>query len=372
MTDLGSHLREARDVAGVSLAAMAARTHYSKALLGLLETGKRSVRLEHMVAYSRALNVPVDALRGAPSDPLRIAHEWLVSETPMSVHSSAGRRVGRSLVGEMQARVVELRLLDDVVGGGDLFPLVRREFSDAQSVVDSASYTDDLGVELFTVVAELAQLAGWVASDAGRYVEAQHIYLTGMSAARSADRPALAAQLLSSLSYQIANVGDPGDATLLARSAVTGARDASPVVKSLLLERVAWASSRAQDNDGARRALDAVDASYENRCDSIEEPHWVYWLDRREIDIMAGRCFVELGEPDMAATLLSHAIKNYAPGHSREVALYQTWLAESYAKIGAFDAGKQTITKARKASETVNSSRLEMRISEIERLMISR
>jgi hypothetical protein len=111
---------------------MAVRTHYSKALLGLLETGKRSVRLEHVVAYSRALNVPVDALRGAPSDPLRIAHEWLVSETPMSVHSSAGRRVGRSLVGELQARVVELRLLDDVVGGGDLFPLVRREFSDAQ------------------------------------------------------------------------------------------------------------------------------------------------------------------------------------------------------------------------------------------------
>jgi tetratricopeptide (TPR) repeat protein len=225
---------------------------------------------------------------------------------------------------------------------------------------------------LLTVVAELAQLAGWVASDAGRYAEAQHIYLTGMSAARSASRPALAAQLLSSLSYQIANVGDSSDATLLARSAVTGARDVSPVVKSLLLERVAWASSRAQDNDGAQRALDAVDASYENRCDSIEEPHWVYWLDRREIDIMAGRCFVELGEPDVAATLLSHAITNYAPGHSREVALYQTWLAESYVKIGAFDAGKQMITRPRKVSEAVNSSRLEMRISEIEQLVISR
>ncbi|WP_255375468.1 helix-turn-helix transcriptional regulator [Saccharomonospora sp. CUA-673] len=36
---------------------MAARTHYSKALLGHLETGKRVVRPEHVTAYSRALNV---------------------------------------------------------------------------------------------------------------------------------------------------------------------------------------------------------------------------------------------------------------------------------------------------------------------------
>ena len=34
-------------------------------------------------------------------------------------------------------------------------------------------------------------------------------------------RPVLAGQLLSSLSYQIANVGNPADAALLARSAVT-------------------------------------------------------------------------------------------------------------------------------------------------------
>lgn len=254
---------------------MAARTHYSKALLGLLETGKRTARPEHMLAYSRALNVPVDALHGAPTDPLRIAHEWLVSDSPMSVHSSAGRRVGQSLASEMESRVIELRFLDDVVGGGDLFPLVRRELSDAQYVVDSASYDDDVGRRLLTVVAELAQLTGWVASDAGRYAEAQLIYLAGVSAARSADRSALAGQLLSSLSYQLANVGDPSDATLLARSAVKGARYATPVVKSLLLERVAWASSRAQDNDGARRALDAVDDSYGSRSDSIEEPHWV-------------------------------------------------------------------------------------------------
>ncbi|MGH3831823.1 MAG: hypothetical protein ACRDRS_15485 [Pseudonocardiaceae bacterium] len=190
--------------------------------------------------------------------------------------------------------MIELRHLDDFVGGGDLFPVVSKELSEVREVVQSASYTDEIGQRLLTVVGELAQLAGWVASDAGRCVEAQRIYLDGVSAARVAADRTLAAQLLSSLSYQLANGGNPDDGALLARSAVKGAGDASPLVRALLWERVAWASARSRDHSGARRALAVVDDAYEDRSPGVAEPEWVYWLDRREIDVMAGRCLIEL------------------------------------------------------------------------------
>ncbi|MGH3613289.1 MAG: helix-turn-helix domain-containing protein [Pseudonocardia sp.] len=370
MTDLGSNLRAAREAAGVSLSAMACRTHYSKSLLGHLETGKRTVKPEHVTAYSRALDVSVERLHGPPDDPLRAAHEWLVAETPASVQSAVGRRVGASLAGELESRVIELRHLDDLIGGLDLFPLVSKELSDAQRVVNAASYTEETGRRLLTVVGELAQLAGWVAGDAGKYVEAQRVYLSGVSAASAAGDAALAGQLLSSLSYQTANVGDPADAVLLARSAVKGARNATPTVRALLLERVAWASARARDREGTRRALDAVDDSYERRSAGIDEPEWVYWLDRKEIDVMAGRCLIELGDPVKAEPLLSAAIAAYAPAHAREIALYQTWLAESYALSGVADAGRATIELARKSARGVNSARLDRRIAEVERLIL--
>ena len=207
--ELGSALRAAREAAGLSLSAMAARTHYSKAQLGHLETGRRAVAFEHVTAYSRALGVPVASLYGPPDDPLRVAHEWLVSDTPATVHAASGRRVGPSLAAELERRVVELRHLDDVIGGGDLFPLVRKELTDAETVVREASYAENTGRRLLTVVGELSQLAGWVASDAGRYGEAQAVYLSGVSAAQQASDRSLAGQLLSSLSYQIANVGTP-------------------------------------------------------------------------------------------------------------------------------------------------------------------
>jgi transcriptional regulator with XRE-family HTH domain len=365
MTDLGAALRAAREAAEVSLAAMATRTHYSKPLLGLLETGKRTVKPEHVEAYSRALNVPIEILHGPPDDPLRVAHEWLVSDSPTVVQLRSGRAVGAMLVDKLEARVIELRHLDDVIGGGDLFPVVRKELSEVQGVVQSASYTDRIGRRLLTVVGELAQLAGWVASDAGRYTEAQRIYLDGVSAVQCVDNRPLAAQLLSSLSYQIANVGNPHDAALLARSAVKGAGDATPLVRALLWERVAWASARSRDHAGTRRAVDAVDDAYENRSDGVIEPEWVYWLDRSEIDVMAGRCLIELGSPDAAEPLLNNAIESYDTNHAREVALYLSWLAEAYAREGNFDAARDTLARTRRTARGINSTRLDLRINQV-------
>jgi transcriptional regulator with XRE-family HTH domain len=371
MTDLGPALRAAREEAGVSLAVMAARTHYSKPLLGLLETGKRTIKPEHVEAYSRALNVPVEILQGPPDDPLRVAHEWLVSESPTVVQLRAGRQVGAMLADELETRVIELRHLDDVIGGGDLFPIVSKELSEVHGILQSASYTEKIGRRLLTVLGELSQLAGWVASDAGRYTEAQRIYLNGVWAAEgAADRP-LAAQLLSSLSYQIANVGQTRDALLLARSAVKGAGAASPVVLALLWERLAWASARSRDYAGTRRALDAVDDTYENRSPGVIEPEWVYWLDRNEINVMAGRCLIELGRPHTAEPLLANAIDSYDADHAREVALYLSWLAEAYARVGTVDAARDTLARARRTARGINSARLDLRINQVGNLLPS-
>ncbi|WP_410595453.1 helix-turn-helix domain-containing protein [Amycolatopsis sp. lyj-23] len=372
MYELGDRLRVAREAAGISLSRMAAKTHYSKTYLWQLEHGERTVNPDHVTAYSRALNVGVDALYGPSLDPLRLAHEWLVSDTPVAVHRAAGRRVGRSLAENLEHRVIELRHLDDTVGGGDLSPLVQRELAEAADVVNSGSYTEQVGRRLRVVVGELAQLAGWVASDAGAYLQAERTYLDGVSAAREAGDTALVGQLFSSLAYQMANVGDPADAQLLAKSAVTGARRASPVVRTLLLERLAWASARARDRDATRRALDEVDIAFDQRTVDVPEPEWVYWMSRDEIDVMAGRCLIDLGDPVAAAPLLTGAIDRYDDAHVREMALYRTWLAESFARAGEVDAAREALDRARTDAANVTSARLVRRIGEIELLVRDR
>jgi transcriptional regulator with XRE-family HTH domain len=55
MDDIGARLRLAREAAGLSLAAMAARTYVSKAHLGNVETGRRRATRDIVVAYERVL-----------------------------------------------------------------------------------------------------------------------------------------------------------------------------------------------------------------------------------------------------------------------------------------------------------------------------
>jgi transcriptional regulator with XRE-family HTH domain len=52
----GARLRAVREAAGVSLAALAAKTHYSKSHLGNVETGERPVTPDVVLAYERALD----------------------------------------------------------------------------------------------------------------------------------------------------------------------------------------------------------------------------------------------------------------------------------------------------------------------------
>jgi transcriptional regulator with XRE-family HTH domain len=360
--DLGAQLRAARENAGYSLARMAAFTHFSKPYLGLVETGRRPATADVIERYEHTLGVTI----GSPVDPVRRTHDWLIGDRPHR-HVAAGRRIGTAQVREWEARVVELRHLDDTVGSAHLLPVVLADLAQVTGLAREATYPDDLGVRLLTAVGELSQLAGWVAGDAGHYQHAQRLYFDGMSAADAANNRVLGAQLLSSLSYQIANVGKREDALLIARSAVTGAADATPVVRALLLERLAWAAARLRDADTTRRALDAVDDAYDQRTNNIVEPEWAYWLNRAEIDVMAGRCLIQLGTPADAEPLLTKALAGYNTDHIREVALYETWLAEGYARTGDLDAARTTLDRA---STTANDSvRLHRRINAVQTLI---
>ncbi len=364
-TDLRAQLRAAREAAGLSLAGMAALTHYSKPYLSLVETGRRTVTVEIVERYEHVLGVAI----GTPHDPVRVTHEWLIGEAPADQQLRAGRRIGAALISALEARVVDLRHLDDTVGSVDLLPIILAELERAEHLASAAAYPNRLGTRLLTVVGELAQLAGWVASDAGHYQHAQRLYLSGVTAARANGDRVLGAQLLSSLSYQIANIGRRDDALLIARSAVTGAPDATPVVRALLAERLAWAAARLNDTETTRRALDAADNAYAERSDGIAEPEWVYWLNRAEIDVMAARCHIELGTPDAAEPLLTRTLAGYNHAHAREVALYQTWLAEGYAKTGDLDAARSTLNRATSTEAHSGSVRLQRRVRAVTNLI---
>lgn len=300
------------------------------------------------------------------TDPARAALEWILDpEGPLHTLAATGPnrtcRVGADLLDQVASRIIRFRLADDLTATRILLPEVTDEIDRVESVLKHHSYSDATGRRLHGMLAELYQLAGWMTIDQGRTVRGERYYAAGAAAAKTAGDNVLTAQLFSCDAYQKASRGE--DALLLARAAVHGAAERlSPLVQILFVERIAWSAAQNGDADTCRKALDEVDDTYA-RVGTEPEPHWVYWLNRDESDIMAARCHLRLGDPGRATALLRPAIDRYPADHKREKALYLSWLVEAHSVRGELDAAGAVVDEIEALN--VDSARLRTRLKEI-------
>lgn len=304
-----------------------------------------------------------DALeRGGVEDITRLAHIWLIADTPQSAELHAGRRIGKALISAVEHRVIQLRRADDFISGRRSHVLVRRELEATMSLLQESSLTEDQARRLLTAVGELSQLGAWVAADAGDLAEALRYVRGGVVAARAANDAPLAGNIISTLSYQLANTGDPREAAILARTAYAGGRhNGTPAVRALLLERVAWADAKSSDVRGCERSLGMVDDAFSS-APSPDDPDWVYWLNREEIAVMAGRCYTELHRPARAEPLLREAIERYDHALVRENSLYLSWLAMDYIQLNEIARSAEIAKRAALLASTADSARTEARL----------
>jgi transcriptional regulator with XRE-family HTH domain len=279
----------------------------------------------------------------------RLAHEWLLAEPPQVVEVRSGRRIGVDLIGKIERRVAHLRHMDDFIGGGDLYQLVERELRATVRLLSQAAYSEQLGKRLLGAVADAGHEAA-----AGRY------YVAGIQAAHAAGDRAMAANLISLLGYLHSNAGTAHqrrEAVLLAQTALAGAgRRVTATCRALLCERVAWAHARVGDLRRTERALGEADRAFERRRPA-DDPGWVYWLDRDEVDVMAGRCYTELEQPRRAEPLLRGALGHYDERRARETVLYRSWLAQGYVQAGELEEAARQSSRALLVAAGVNSAR---------------
>ncbi|MBC8093438.1 MAG: hypothetical protein H7Y15_16165 [Pseudonocardia sp.] len=261
-------------------------------------------------------------------------------------------------MGDVAARVHRLRLADDVLAGGDLIGPAFRDLRAAITLYRESSHTEGIAKALLVQIGELAQIAGWIASDAGRHDLAERAYNLGVSAARQGEDATLAANLTGSLAYQYANTGRERRGVELARAALDEAGPRSPAkARALFFDRLAWAHARTGQAQAAIRALgEAHDALAQDGA-AGDEPQWLYWVNDDELDVMDARVHTELHKPLRAVPLLSTILDRYDPTHTRELVLYLSWLAIAYADANEPEAAAVTAARMLDLSSGLASDR---------------
>jgi tetratricopeptide (TPR) repeat protein len=257
-----------------------------------------------------------------------------VHEPEPLVSGLTGRRVSGELVSRFGAMLAELRQMDDVAGGGSVLAMAQQAFGWGAGLLDRASYDGRTGQALHVVLAELGQLCGWLAYDAGDFGLAQRYYIAGLRAAHTADDRPLGAHILATMANQAARQGQPAEAVTFIETALAGARGrATPALLAELHFRQAYAFASLRDTSACTAAISQARTQVE-QLKPDNDPPWLYWLDPAAIAVGAGNCHLLLGQPDQAAILLSEGIAQFSASFVRDRQLYVTRLAEARARPG--------------------------------------
>ncbi len=214
----------------------------------------------------------------------------------LSRHRSEREYVPPQQADLIASHVAALRRLDDRHGGGALsLRYVGAELRSVIDLVEYANYEPQVGRQLLTIVADLAQLLGWLQFDSGRYGAAERYLLLSVGVCRSLGTPDRAANAIGMLGYVSAFAGHGVEALRLVDAASRECARPDPILRARLLGREATAAAADGDLDRFRRASDgAMQLLIKYRTQ--EAPPFLYYLAPDQLAAEAGQGLVVLAE----------------------------------------------------------------------------
>jgi transcriptional regulator with XRE-family HTH domain len=312
-------------------------------------TGVARIRQELLTSAHAWLADPHDPLTGTPAPPTRSPSvSGPAPELPLDATGLA-----------------RLRRLDDLVGGRDLLPSPAGQ----RAVATACAAPSRVGRRALPLVAEAAQLTGWLRADAGDLAGALHAYRLALAVAATAEDRGLAAHVLGSAGHLLTASGDPRGGLLLARTGYLGVRRTGPAgLRALLLHRIALGAALCGRRRSAEAALAAAERTAARR-EPAREPPWLYWLDEDELAAMSGRCLAALRRPLRAEPLLSAALTR--AGAPRTSAVYGAWLARTYLDLGEVERAGEVADTALLDAVRSGSARAAAELAVVRRRLAS-
>jgi len=286
------------------------------------------------------------------------AHLWLVAQMRDEEREIASGPDGSapSTIAAFRSLLNDLRHIDDIEGGPPVSKWAARETVWATELLTQGRYGHRYERDMYQLVAELAQLAGWGAMDAGRHAEAQRWHLIALHAADATGDQEFTAYILCMLAFGATLAGQSDDAIVILESAQQGLRNrASLTVQSMLAGWQARAYAGAGDRKSFEKTLSRAQALYE-RSRSEEAPEWAYWMvDPGQLGETA-RSWALVGEANRSIALLETQIPELAESYPRDFALHKAYLAEAQVLIDP-RAAARTGEEALDALQGIDSPR---------------
>lgn len=287
----GQRLRRFRNAAGISQLELAERVHADQSAVSRWENDRTTP--------SETVLEQLDQLLETGGELARLA--FPVTAATLLPQDE---QVTDDHVDELRSCIANLVALDGRHGGVELVPMAERVFRTASRRLTAGRCPSRLEPDFAATVAELGEVAGWLAFDATRFERARAINLEALHHARLAGDSSMELFLLGNMAMQAQESGQAQEALrivgLMERFRL------SPRLRIMVALRRARAAADLGDERSFRliqRAKRAVDDSVQD-----SDPEWAWWVDLRELRMHEGGMWRAVGRPERAVDCYADAL----------------------------------------------------------------
>lgn len=276
---------------------------------------------------------------------------------------AADRAVDKVHLQALRSAADWIRQRDQHVGGGALLHQAADCLTRAKAMLDTATYTSDVGTDLMSATGDLALCAGWVAYDADRQDLARQWYSDALALATEAGDDDLAVHALQNaalLAMSTTGTGSPSRAMQLSeRSRIIARNIRSSRLHALIASRTAIAHAAVGDCASFERSIGTAwrEVEYaEGHEPPMDTPLWLRFVTPPEVRYHEARGRAYLGDLDAAAAVfLAGAEERADPRNSTN---YRAALASTLARAGdTSTAIAEGVTVLNSLEDTVSSWR---------------
>ncbi|RZU48485.1 helix-turn-helix protein [Krasilnikovia cinnamomea] len=335
-TSFGLRLRQFRQRRGLSVRQLAALSRYGKSYVHDLETGRRVPN----PAVARRLDEALDAGGGLVHLAAPHTEPALVHALTLPVAASpADQPMTDEHVQQLHETVKHLVALDTLHGSESLYATAVRAFRNAHRRLATAGAEQAARSDLQVVIAEVGEVAAWLAYDSEHQDISRQIANEAMLIARMAGDSSMQRFLLSHLSMQ-ATYLERGSEALDLANRVIAERPRSRRVVGMM--RVRRARALGQLGDGTRALAELQRASGELAGGvGPNDPAWSWWLHSAELAVHEARIRSAAGDGRGSVAASERSVRELPAGQGRDQALYRAWLVSDLVDVGAWrDAGE--------------------------------
>lgn len=241
---------------------------------------------------------------------------FLFAQSPTAAAGTLEPVSGIAIADRIRAMAATMMSMDFAHGGGHVRSRLL-EFFRTQVIPElHAAHPEPVRREIFSAAAELAQILGWSAYDAGRHPAAIRYFIQGLRLAEEGADQLMGARLMANLSHQANFVRRFDDAVMYARAAQSALRGHnSPSVETMAVMMEARGLASLADEKGTAASIHRAEQLFERRHG--DEPAWIGYYDPAELAGDASHCWRDLQIAPQTKTFVAEALTDDTPPRTR-------------------------------------------------------